>query len=265
MHASSLRHLSVLVLSASVAACAADTTIPSDAPGAVTFSVASSPATVSAASLSSTSLGTSTSLVVGRGKDTLQLDSVNVVFSRVVLHRAGGTSCGDAGHDDSGDHDCAELKAGPILVSLPLTAGAQTVFSVSAPAGSYTGMKLWTHRPNRADSGPNTQAFLAAHPDYEGTSIRVYGKFNGAAFTWRGDPEAEIEQTFTPPLAVTGTAGLSLTLKIDVATWFQSDTGALLNPATTYYPQIANAIKASFRAFEDKSHTGNDDHGTGRP
>jgi hypothetical protein len=263
------RHLalvSTLSLAASIAGCSADSsTTPDTTPGAVTFSVASSSAATPAASRSPLSpsrtvIASGTSLIIALGSDTLQLDTVNVVFARVRLRKLNDTACGDDGHDDAADQNCAVLKEGPILVSLPLTAGAKTVFGVPAPSGTYTGIALWTHRPKRADSGPNQQEFLAAHPDYEGTSIRVFGKFNGVAFTWRGDPEVKIEQAFVPPLTVSDVSGLQLTLKIDLASWFASSTNTLLDPRTTSYPQIALNIKNSFKAFEDKQHNGHDDH-----
>jgi hypothetical protein len=277
MYANSARRftaLSLVAIASTLAACSADTLTTPNAPGAVMFSIATraaSPASysksgasfsVAAAPASYVIVPSATSLIIAQGSDTLQLDSVNVVFARVVLYQAAGTACGTDGHDDAADHDCAELKSGPILVSLPLTAGAQTLFNVSAPAGTYTGMKLRTHKPNRADSGPNTQAFLLAHPEYENRSIRVVGKFRGTPFVWQGDPEAQLEQTFAPPLAVTDASGLNLTLKIDVASWFTAAGGTLLDPRTTSYPQIANNIKLSFKTFEDKNHTGNDDHKT---
>jgi hypothetical protein len=256
--------LTLLVIAATLAACSGDTLTTPTAPGAVTFSIATTAASPASHSLSGASFdvvpANPTPLIVTRGTDTLQIDSVNVVFTRVVLYRASDTACGTDGHDDAADDHCAELKSGPILVSLPLTAGAQTLFNVPAPAGTYTGMKLRTHKPNRADSGPNTPAFLAQHPEYENRSIRVVGKFRGAPFVWTGDPEAQLEQTFTPPLSVTDVAGLDLTLKIDVASWFTAPGGALLDPRTTSYPQIANNIKLSFKAFQDRNHTGNDDH-----
>lgn len=258
--------LTLLIIAGTLAACSADTLTTPTAPGAVTFSIATRAGSPAAFSRSSASFDAAsaapTSLVVVSGTDTLQLDSVNVVFARVVLHRASDTACGDDGHDDAADQNCAELKTGPILVSLPLTAGAQTLFNVSAPAGTYTGMKLRTQKPNRADSGPNTQTFLAQHPEYENRSIRVVGKFRGAPFVWQGDPEAQLEQSFVPALSVTDASGLNLTAKIDVASWFTAPGGALLDPRTTSYPQIANNIKLSFKAFEDKNHTGNDDHQT---
>jgi hypothetical protein len=258
--------VSTLSLAASIVGCSADSsTTPDNTPGAVTFSVASSSAATSSASRSPLGasrdvIASGTSLVITRGTDTLQIDSVNVVFARVLLRKLNDTACGDADHDDAADHDCAELKSGPILVSLPLTAGAKSVFSVPAPSGTYTGIALWTHRPKRSDSGPNQQEFLAAHPDYEGTSIRVFGKYNGVSFTWRGDPEVKIEQAFVPPLIVSDASPLQLTLKIDLASWFMSSTNTLLDPRTTSYPQIALNIKNSFKAFEDKQHTGHDDH-----
>jgi hypothetical protein len=267
MHAPSFRGLtsaSALATIAAIAGCSADSSMrPDNTPGAVTFSVASSPAS-STASASRSVTPSGSSLVIARGGDTLQLDSVNVVFARVVLRQAADTSCGGESHDDAVDHECAELKSGPILVSLPLVAGAQTVFSVPAPTGTYTGLSLSTHKPKRGDSGSNVQAFLAAHPEYENTSIRVVGKFRGVAFTWRGDPEAKLDEEFSPPLAVTAASGLSITLRVDVASWFTSPTGGLLDPQQTSYPTIARNIKNSFKAFEDEKHSGNDDHDTGR-
>ncbi|HEY2064971.1 MAG TPA: hypothetical protein VGG84_03360 [Gemmatimonadaceae bacterium] len=256
----------LLTVAGTVAACSADRLTNLAAPGAVTLSIATSAASAASHSSSAASFDVaagSTSLVVTSGNDTLQIDSVNVVFARVVLYQAAGTACGTDGHDDAADHDCAELKSGPVLLSLPLAAGAQTLFDVPAPVGTYSGVKLRTHKPNRADSGPNTQAFLAAHPEYENRSIRVVGKFRGASFVWQGDPEAQLEQSFAPPLSVTDVAGLNLTLKIDVASWFKAADGTLLDPRTTSYPQIANNIKQSFKAFEDKNHTGHDDHEPG--
>ena len=257
--------LSLIIIAGTLAACSGDTLLTPAGDGAVTFSIATRAASPVSASRSGASFDVAaapTSLVVVSGNDTLQIDSVNVVFARVVLHAASGTACGDDGHDDAADHDCAELKSGPILVSLPLSAGAQTLFNVPAPVGTYTGMKLRTHKPNRADSGPNTQAFLAAHPEYENRSIRVVGKFRGVPFVWQGDPEAQYEQAFVPPLSVSDVSGLNLTLKIDVASWFTAAGGALLDPRTTSYPQIANNIKQSFKTFEDKDHGGDDDHQT---
>jgi hypothetical protein len=257
--------LTLIIIAGTLAACAGDTLTTPAADGAVTFSIATRAASTASPSVSGASFDVAsapTSLVVANGNDTLQIDSVNVVFARVVLHRVSGTACGDDGHDDAADQDCAELKAGPILVSLPLSAGAQTLFNVPVPVGTYTGMKLRTHKPNRADSGPNTQAFLAAHPEYENRSIRVVGKFRGTPFVWQGDPEAQYEQAFVPPLSVTDASGLNLTLKIDVAKWFTAPGGALLDPRTTSYPTIANNIKLSFQTFEDTNHTGHDDHQT---
>jgi hypothetical protein len=258
-----LTTFSLLIGAGILAACSAESLTSPAAAGAVAFSIATTPAPLAAHSLSFASFDVapaSPSLIVVSGNDTLQLDSVNVVFARVVLHRASDTACGDDGHDDAADANCAELKSGPILVSLPLSAGAQTLFNVSAPAGTYTGIKLRTHKPNRADSGPNTQEFLALHPEYENRSIRVVGKFRGAPFVWQGDPEAQLEQAFSPPLSVADASGLALTAKIDVASWFKAVDGTLLDPRTTSYLQISTNIKQSFRAFEDRNHTGHDDH-----
>jgi hypothetical protein len=261
--------VTIATMAAALSACSSESSMtPTGSPGAVTLSIASRPATAASASLGSTgaafdAASAPTSLLVVKGADTLQLDTVAVVFARVVLRKSTDLSCGDAAHDDAADHDCAELKSGPILVSLPLTPGASTLFSVTAPAGTYTGLTLSTHKPKRSDSGPNVQEFLAQHPEYENTSIRVVGKFRGVPFAWRGDPEAKLDESFVPPLTVSGSAGLNVTLRVDVASWFAGANGALLDPRTTSYPQIAENIKHSFAAFEDQSHSGNDDHAAG--
>jgi len=261
------RTAATLIAAATLSACSADLgTNPTNPTGSVSLAVATHAAALPAASRTGTTPsldvtpGTATNLVVTVGQNTLELDSVSVVFARVVLRKGGDQTCGDDGNDDAADANCAEMKDGPILVSLPLAAGAQTLFDVSVPQGTYTGMALHIHKPNRADSGPNTAEFLAAHPEWENKSIRVVGKFNGTPFVWFGDPVAEMEQSFDPALKVGDTNGLDLTLKIDVASWFTSGDGALLDPATTSYPTIALNIANSFRTFEDRTRTGNDDN-----
>ena len=49
-------------------------------------------------------------------------------------------------------------------------------------------------------------------------------------------------------------------LKAPQGYWFQNDAGALMDPRTTYYPQIAENIRRSFRMFEDKDLHADDDH-----
>jgi hypothetical protein len=265
-----LAALSLLSVAVGVVACSADSLVNPDAARPVTLSIATRAATPLAAmklpnglSLDVTS-GANGGIVVTNGGNTLEIDSVKVVFARVVLYKATDTACGDDEHNDAADAQCTELKSGPILVDFPLTPGAQTLFSVPAPLGTYAGMKLHVHNPSLGLSGPDVQAFVAAHPEFANKSIRVVGKFNGADFVWTGDPVALMEQAFVPPLEVSDANGLSLTLKVDVASWFtNAETGALLDPHTTYYPTIAANIAHSFHTFQDEDHHGDDDHQPG--
>ena len=255
--------MSVVTSFAVVAMVGCGDTSPGVTTPPVSFSV--STAEAAAASANRASFATvDAPLIIGVGNDTLRIDSVRVVLAQVTLARAANEACGTAGHDDANDASCSNIKTGPTIVKLPLTAGAFSLFDVPVPAGSYTKFSVRVHKPNRADSGPNVAAFLAANPTWENISIRVDGTFNGVAVHWSHDPTVQLEHTFSPPLVIS--AASNFTLKIDVGSWFKSTTGALIDPnakTNSFYPQIANNVKNSFKAFKDDSKKGHDD-GSGK-
>lgn len=197
---------------------------------------------------------------IGLGSDTIVLSSVQVVLRRIELNRVNGSACDSLTTDDS----CEELKAGPVLLDLPLGAGAARTFSVAIDTGSYDKLEFKVHAPESS----NDAAFIAQYPDFEGVSIRATGTWNGTPFTYTSDLDVEQEINLVPPITVTDAAGANLTLFVDLGTWFanQSNTG-LINPADankggSAEGEVKSNIETSLNAFEDNDRDGGDDHGS---
>ena len=199
-------------------------------------------------------------LKIGVGGDTLVIDSIRVVLAQIVLAKTGDL-CGVDGHDDATDPNCASISTGPFIVKLPLATGALSLFDVPIAVGTYNRLAVRVHKPNHNNSGPNVEAFLAAHPEWLNKSAMVDGTFNGVAFHWAHDPPIQLNHVFNPPLDVTAD-GVNFTLQIDVDSWFRSGSGALINPGAptnVLYPQIAAKVAGSFKLFRDDTKKGHDD------
>jgi hypothetical protein len=247
----------VLAATAVLAACSSSSG-PNGTGRSVAFQMASqkgTPAPAGTALLSG-------SEILAAGADTIVVNSVQLVLRKIELERAVASPVCDSlnpGHDD-----CEELKAGPVLLDLPLGSGASRSFSVAVDTGSYQKIQLQIHKP----SGSDDAAFIAANPGFDGVSIKMTGSYNGTAFTYVTDLDAEQEFEFNPPLAVTDSTGASLTLLVDLEKWFDNgsvSSPGLIDPATALKGgpnegQVKNAIEASLRAFEDEDHNGGDDH-----
>lgn len=198
-------------------------------------------------------------LVVASGSDTLRITSVEVVLTEVELHRVStGVDCDSTTSADA----CEEFEMGPQLISLPLTAGIQTVFSTPIDSGTYDKVEFIIHKPG-GDS--LDAAFVAAHPEFANVSIRVRGTFNGTPFTYTTPMDQEQELTFAPALVVDASgSAANLTLKMDVTTWFRvGGTGALIDPASAAVGQpnegaVRENIKNSIEAFEDDDRDGSE-------
>ena len=235
-----------------LAACSGDGSGPSVGGRQVAVQVATSEKTTAPAAAL---LGPET---IGLGNDTIVLTSVQVVLRRIELERVGGSVCDTTATED----DCEELKLGPVLLDVPLAAGADRQFTVTVDTGSYGKIKFEIHKPESSkDAG-----FVAANPDFDGQSIKVTGTFNGTPFTYYSDLDVEQEADLNPPLVVTDAVGANLTLHVDLATWFQNQAGTgLIDPASAnkggqFEGEVKSNIEASLNAFEDDDHDGADDH-----
>jgi hypothetical protein len=189
-------------------------------------------------------------LVINAGNDEIVLGEVGLVLRKVRLEGPSTESCPEDGEGDSG---CGELEFGPVLFELPLEEGAEGVLDALVPVGSYTGLKFQLHRPTDANEDAN---FVAEHPDYDDISIRVVGTYNGTDFTFTSDLTEVETVPFAGPVEVETEGALPLTLLVQVADWFASPGGGLVNPEDAndggpFESLVEQQIRESFRAFHD--------------
>jgi hypothetical protein len=148
-----------------------------------------------------------------------------------------------------------------VLVSLPLTPGAEQAFEADVPAGTYDRVEFEIHKPD--DGDPADSAFIVQYPEFEKVSIRVTGTFNGAPFVHTTELDVEQELLLVPALAVAENTTVNLTVFVDVSTWYLLG-GVLVDPATANKgganeSEVNNSIKDSFTAFKDDDQSGSDD------
>jgi hypothetical protein len=247
----------IALLAASTLAACSDGSGPSTG-GQMSFSLATRPATAAASSASASVIGTPETFT--DGTNTLVIDTVQLVIRELELKRVEATtSCTESG----GDH-CEKLEVGPLLLDLPLGAGAARALSVPLAAGTYSEVEFEIHQPSEDDA--SDAAFVQAHPDFANRSVLVTGTFNGTRFSYTSDLNAEEEIELNPALVTTDTAAADLTLFVDLDRWFRDGTGALVDPATAATGLVNETlvetnIRATLHAFEDENHDGSDDHG----
>jgi len=260
------------------AACMSDHSGPGAGQGLVNLSVSGQRSFFAASNASVVLSGDSTT--IANDSDTVIVRSVELVVRRIELKPVETAACdtvGDEEHSDTGtahdsagddgqaerDHNgCEEIKAGPVLVSLPLgDTAVSALVNVSAPAGQYDKLEFKIHAPRL----PRDSAFIAANPGFDTTSIQVTGTFSHKGtrtdFTFTSRLEAEQEIHISPPLAVDTSKTASVTLRFDISGWFAGDGGTGLvdpgNPANSQL--IEQNIRQSINAFEDDDHDGHDD------
>jgi hypothetical protein len=136
---------------------------------------------------------------------------------------------------------------------------------VPAPAGLYNRLEFEIHKPESSDDA----AFIAAHPDFSGVSIRVIGTYSQAGtrsdFVYTSELGGEQEVFIDPPLTVAEGVATNVTLRVAIGSWFLNAGGtALVNPATANKGQanesvVKDRIQASIDAFRDDDRDGHDD------
>jgi hypothetical protein len=245
--------LAVLSLAAVAAACG-DGTGPSGDQG---FSLSFATRPASGAAFSSTGMLDDTII---EGGNELIITSAQIVLREIELKREDDDGCESMGEGD--DDGCEELEIGPMLVDLPLNGGAETSITIPVDTGTFDEIDFEVHKPE--DGGSEDGAFLAAHPQFDGVSIRVEGTYNGVLFVYTSDLDVEQENQLNPPLVISaGTTSTNVTLLVDISTWFRNGSGALVNPESANKgganeSVVKENVKTSFQAFEDEDKDGDD-------
>lgn len=248
-------------------ACGDDTSGPSSDGARVSFSVA---VPQSGGAASRVAGGALFAMVpVTDGTRTVDIQSVELVLREIELERQNSDDCAD--HLEGEDDACEEFETGPALLDLPLDgSGVAQAFEITGvPAGVYDEVEFEIHKP---EDDPGDDAFLLAHPEFDGLSIRVTGTYDdglgGGAqpFTFVSDMSQEQEYDLVPPLEVGAGMAANVTLQVDVTTWFVDGSGTVIDPATasTGGPNeslVEENIQNSLHVYEDDDRDGDDDHG----
>lgn len=203
-------------------------------------------------------------IVTGTG-GSVKVTSAQLVLSRIQLADASCVAGDDDENDvddpndDHGDEadepndadedesDCPPVRAGPVLVNVPLDGTTKIFLDALVPAGTYT------------------KVLAKLGPGEDGFSVKVVGVFTdegGAdhAFTFTSHMRAPVSVDFDSPVTIDASSQ-NVTIAVDVSSWFKDANGAIIDPTNTENQHaIEKAIRASLRAFEDDNHDGDDDH-----
>lgn len=198
----------------------------------------------------------------------LEVQKVDLVLAKLRLK-------GEKSDDEceKGSDPCAEFRAGPVLVSLPLARGTISPFTTLPPPGTYKRLDLHVHQPGKNDR--STESFFAANPGWpEGASVRVRGLFDagdGAGaqpFDIFLRTSAKLRHKFDPAIVIgEGSVDLDeldLVVEVDVARWFRNRDGSVIDPrALTTDPRLLREVERniheSFRALRKAGKGGKKD------
>ncbi len=187
------------------------------------------------------------------GSDTLIISRAEIVLREIELKRIETTTC------ESSPSGCDDIELGPILIDLPLNPGAVRQFEVLVESGTFDEIEFEIHKVSGDD--PDDAMFRQRHPDFVDKSIRVRGLFGGQPFVFESDLDVEQELDLTPPLVVDITTATNITIRVDLASWFRTSSGSLIDPATANKGGINESvvkenIKRAIEAFEDDDEDG---------
>lgn len=182
-------------------------------------------------------------IVITGGGHTLDLQTASVVFSEMTFEGQNVESGDDDDSDVDSDSDHegnAKFRAGATTLSLPLAGGMITPFTGQVPVGTYSRLEM------------------------DADFLQLKGTYDGQAFDVTVPVNAEMELRFAPPLAVTASsAPINVSINIDVSSWFKDASGNTIDPRqlatnATLRAEFRNRVRASFKAFEDSDHDGDE-------
>ncbi|MEZ0310850.1 MAG: hypothetical protein ACAI38_03710 [Myxococcota bacterium] len=194
-------------------------------------------------------------LALEDGANTILITSAEIVLEEIELKRTEASACPEVG--DADDDSCEKFETGPRLVALPLDGKVTHELATVVPTGSYDELEFEIHKLE----GSGGSDILRDRPDLAGLSMRVAGTYNGTPFVFVSEESQELELELSPPLVVDADGSdVNLTLSVDLAAWFTTGAGLLVNPTVQSSADIIdNNIDQSFECFEDDDHDGSDD------
>jgi len=195
--------------------------------------------------------------LVTRGRDSILVRRAELVLSELQLAPMGSGECDPEEKDEEA---CTPLEMGPVLVTLPLDSPKTTIATVRAPVDTFIVFHFALWRPDSSQDA----AFLATHPEFAGTSIRVQGTYSRAGkrsdFVYTSGFTEQHETALEPPIEVSPDSTINVTLRFAVATWFlNADKTALIDPSTAKAGEpnqhlVHDNIRMSVAAFGDAGH-----------
>ena len=195
--------------------------------------------------------------LVTRGRDSIFVRRAELVLSEVQLAPKGSGECDP---DEKDEEACTPLEMGPVLVTLPLDTSQTTIATVRAPVDTFIVFHFALYRPDSSQDA----AFLATHPEFAGTSIRVQGTYSRAGrrsdFVYTSGFTEQHETALEPPIEVSPDSTQNVTLRFAVANWFlNADKTALIDPSTAKpgapnQDLVHDNIRMSVAAFGDAGH-----------
>jgi len=197
--------------------------------------------------------------VVARGRDSILVRRAELVLKEIQLAPKGSGEC-DA--EEKEEEACAPLEMRAVLATLPLDTPTATMTTVRAPVDTYIVFHFAIHRPDSSQDA----TFLAAHPEFAGTSIRVQGTYSHGGkrrdFVYSSQFTEQQETALMPPLEVAPDSAATVTLRLALATWFlNADKTDLIDPSTANAGQpnqdlVHDNIRTSVAAFAGAGHDG---------
>ena len=222
---------------------------------AVRFGRSASSASLSVSTSRSAQVGTgnSGSMVVQGTNGTLTITNVSFIVAELELE------C--VGEDDGppGSASCAEFKAPPSFVRLPLSTGVVDVANAGVPTGSYDELEFEVENlesdsdddaSERAQIAALRSVIRAAHPDFpDRASMVVEGTFTPSgttqpiSFRTYFNAEIEVEMDMTPPLNISKTgADRALAVDVQPALWFRRADGTVMDLSRLDYTRTRELV-----------------------
>lgn len=182
--------------------------------------------------------------------NTVTVESVFLVVGSIEVRPGGADSCGS-------DGACVRVADQALLLPIPLDNSVHTV----NPAGrlepvAYEGMRLQLRTAEESDG-----AVVDSFPQLEGASMLLEGTYNDSSFALAAGSDSPVVLDLSPPLDLSGgPASANVTIMAESRSWFFSDEGVLMDPASPGAgEQVADNVVESLSAFPDRDADGSPD------